>query len=144
MKSGCLAALLMASALAGCAGEAANPSLTAPKVVVQDKPDGNVTIFVHSAFGERVYDWISVSVDNRTLENRTLVFSWEGSIPQRAFFMDVRAGAQGQLYDLRATVALDVVQERATVAFLEPDGDWTEPREFGLPFERILDRRTPQ
>ena len=59
------AAMFVAALVSGCAGGTpGNPNLLAPKLVVQPRPDGNVTLFVHGAFREQSYDWLKLSVDN--------------------------------------------------------------------------------
>lgn len=130
------------AALAGCTGnEPANPNLAAPKVLVQPRPDGQVTLFVHSAFGERSYEWLHVAVDNVTLVNRTYGFSVEETVAPAGFFLAVSAQAGQQLYETRARIDLDVAEERAVVSFQEADGKWSEPRPYSLPFGTILERR---
>lgn len=142
MKAGWTAVLVLAAALAGCAGEAANPNLAAPKAVLHLWPDGNVSLYVHSAFGERSYEWIRVSVDNQTLVNRTDAYSWEGVMPGHGFYLEVEARNGTALYELRARVDVDAGDGDALVATLDPDGEWSEPRKLSRPpFELFLQRR---
>lgn len=135
-----LASLLLAG-LGGCttSGGGTNPNLLAPKLVVQPRHDGNVTLFVHGAFRDESYDWLRVSVDNVTVLNRTSAFSAEEDIASRGFFVDVTAVAGLQLYQTRARVDVNDTAERVRVSFLQEDG-WTDAKSFGFPFEHILDR----
>lgn len=145
MKPGWVMMVLLACLAAGCTtGEPANPNLAAPKVVVAPRDDGTLTLFVHSAFGERMYDFIEVRIDNETRGNRTRAFSWEAEVPEDGFFLEVVAGSGAQLYEIRARVDVAPDGEKALVAFHDAAGsgdDWSEPRSYALPFERILERR---
>lgn len=137
-----LALLVLAGGLAGCAtgdGTGGNPNLLAPKVVVHPRPDGNVTVFVHGAFREQLYDFVAVRIDNASVTNRTWVLSAEVDAPKDGFFLEVEAGAGETFYRSRARVDINWTAERARVAFLTDEG-WGEPRAFGLPFEHIVDR----
>lgn len=135
--------VLLGAALSGCAGgsDTGNPNLVAPKVVLALRADGNLTLYLHSAFGEHRYDWLEVRVDNATIANRTSAFSLEESTNATGFFLDVAAEAQGQLYQYRARV--DLARAGATenlrVATVDDEGTWSEPRSFGLPYQQILD-----
>jgi hypothetical protein len=143
MKGAWVMALLAAIALAGCGTQPANPSLAAPKLVVAARPDGNATVFVHSAFGERAYEWIAITVDNQTMVNRTSAFSVETSLTT-GFYLEVAAQAGDEVYVLRARVDVFAPEERASVSLVDPQGEWPKEAEsFGLPFERLLDRRAP-
>jgi hypothetical protein len=136
-------ALLLVAALSGCAtGEPGpNPNLAAPKLLVAARADGNFTVYLHAAFGERAYDWLSIAVDNRTVANRTAAYSLEDTVNGTSFFLDVGASSSGQLYEYRARV--DVLPatsgDRVRVATLDADGTWSDPRTFSLPLEQILD-----
>lgn len=143
MKAGLFVALLAAAAAAGCAdGGSPNPSLAAPKLVLQARADGSVTIFIHSTFGERLYEWISLASDNATINNRTQVFSLEESVDQPGFFAEATAGTQRETYTLRARFDVDAAEEQVLVSFHDDKGEWSkEPEAFGLPFERVLNRR---
>ena len=146
MKVAFLAAtLLLGAALAGCtAGDPANPNFLAPKVLLQPRPDGNVTIYVHSAFGEHDYDWMDLRVDNVSVANRTHAFSMEEDVASTGFFLTVRAGAGGEVYELTGRVDVDPSRQKARVSFLDKEGRWDDPRSFNLPLERILDRVTDE
>lgn len=140
VKAGGLLALLVA--LAGCAGPdggGANPNLLAPKVVVGARPDGNVTVFVHGAFREQIYNWVLVRVDNATLSNRTWTFSSEERVDRAGFFLEVEAGTADALYRSRLRVDVDAAEDRVRIAFLGEEG-WDDPRQYGVPFEHIVDR----
>lgn len=145
VKAVSLASVLLGATLAGCAvdGDPANPNLLAPKVLLQPRSDGGVTVFVHSAFGDHDYDWMTLAVDNVTVANRTQAFSLEERIPSTGFFLTVRAGAGEQVYEMRGRVDVDPSGERARVALLDGDGEWDDPRTFNLPMERILGRAAP-
>lgn len=139
-----LSLLLVVAALGGCTtGEPAspNPNLAAPKLVVAARDDGNFTVFVHAAFGERAYDWLSLSLDNRTVANRTTAYSLEQQVNGTGFFLDVGAATQGQLYAYRARVEILPAAngDRARVSTLDEQGRWSDPRTFNLPLEQILD-----
>lgn len=137
--------LLATAPLAGCAGgEPANPNLAAPKLVLQARPDGSVALFIHGAFSERLYDWISLAVDNVTIANRTLAFSLEETLPAAGFYFEASAGTPRETYTLRGRVDLDAEDERVSVSFRDPLGEWSDAQTFGLPFERLLSRRAPE
>lgn len=139
VKVGALVAI--AITLSGCfAGNGGNPNLGAPKLVVQPRTDGNVTVFVHGAFREQLYDWISLSVDNESAENRTQAFSLERVVESDGFFVDARALLNDQLYEAKARLDVNWTAERLLVATLDLDGEWREPRSFSLPYEHVLDR----
>jgi len=140
MKGWGVPLLLLAAVLSGCAGgdsTTTNPNLLAPKLQLAARPDGNATVYVHSAFGEHVYDWIELKVDNRTVANRTSAFSLEERVNSTGFFLDVSGAAQGQTYAYRARV--DVVADKLRVSALGSDGAWADPKTFTLPFAQILD-----
>lgn len=142
MKASLVVALLAAAAASGCAGgESTNPNLVAPKLVLQARPDGGVTVFLHAAFGEHLYDWIGLRADNATINNRTSAFSLEETVNRTGFYLDVAAGTPRETYTLRGRVDVDPAEDRALVAFHQDDADWSDPQEFGLPFERVLTRR---
>ena len=131
----------VAIALSGClAGSGGNPNLLAPKLVVQPRGDGNVTIFVHGAFREQLYDWISLGVDNQSVENLTQAFSLERVVDSDGFFVDVRAFTNDQLYEAKARLDVNWTAERVLVATLGLDGEWRDARPFSLPYEHVLDR----
>lgn len=142
VKTGVILALLAAAVLPGCAGTdggTPNPNLLAPKVVVHARPDGNVTVFVHAAFREHLYDWVLVRVDNATLSNLTWAFSSEERVDRAGFYLEVEAGTQDALYRSRARIDVDAADERARVAFLDDEG-WQDAKQYALPFEHIVDR----
>ena len=142
MSARALALILLAGVLSGCAGGdggGGNPNLLAPKLVVQQRPDGNVTVFAHGAFREQLYEWMSISVDNESLTNRTWAYSLEEVVNGTGFFVEVEAGTEDARYLVQARIDVNETAERVRVAFLE-DAEWAEARVFGLPFEHILDR----
>lgn len=136
--------LLLGTLLAGCSDDPANPNLLAPKVLVQARPDGNATVYVHSAFGEHDYDWISLGVDNQTVRNVSGVFSLEENVPGSGFFLHVRAAANDEQFEVRGRVDLEPDRRRARVSFLDPEGEWDGPRSFDLPFTTVLGRVRPE
>lgn len=143
MKAAWIVALLATVALAGCAAQPANPSLSAPKLVVAARPDGNATVFMHSAFGERAYEWISLSADNQSLTNRSSAFSVEASLLS-GFYLDAAAQAGEEVYVLRARIDVFAAEERASVSLVDSEGKWPDEAEsFGLPYEHLLERRAP-
>lgn len=135
--------LLLAAALSGCTGESAGPSpnFVAPKLVLAARDDGNLTLFVHAAIGERAYDWLSLSVDNASVVNRTSAYSLEESVNGTSVFVTVSAMSGDQLYAWRGHVEVLPVPgaERARIARLDDEDVWSEPRLYSLPFEQILD-----
>lgn len=141
MKATWFVVILIAASLGGCAGGGGveNPNLLAPKLVIQPRPDGSLTVFVHGAFREQVYDWIRVSVDNTTASNRSFVFSSEEIVQASGFFVEVETHLGLQSYVMRARVDTDAAGERLLVSFLEAD-DWADVRPYTLPFEYVLDR----
>lgn len=142
MRGSWVALIVAAAALAGCAGgEPANPNLAAPKLVMQTLTGGEAVIFVHAAFGERMYDWIVLLIDNETLTNRTAAFSLEETVPTGSFFFEAEAGTPRERYALRGHAMVDPVDERVRVAFVNEDGAWSDAQNFGLPFERVMTRR---
>lgn len=142
MKVASLAPLVLGAVLAGCTlgGDSANPNLLAPKILLDAPRDGNATVYVHSAFGEHDYEWLTLQADNVTLANRTGAFSLEERVPSGGFYLSVRVGASGQVYEMRGRVDLDPARQKVHVAFHDGAGAWDEPRTFSLPFERLLDR----
>lgn len=142
MKASLVAALLAGALAAGCVGdEPANPNLAAPKLVVQARPDGGASVFVHGAFGDRLYEWVSVAIDNVTLENRTSAFSVEEQVNATGFYIDAAAGTAQETYSLHARIDVDPVEERVIVSLVNEKEEWDDPQSFGLPFERVLTRR---
>jgi len=143
MRVGWIAMVVAAVAWAGCAGgEPANPNLAAPKLVIAHRADGNATVFLHSAFGERVYDWIHLEIDNATLVNETSTFAVE-EIVGPGFYVEASAQFGEALYELRARVDVFRVEERASVALVDADGEWAKEAEsFDLPYERLLEPRS--
>lgn len=140
MKAAALAAVVVAALLAGCAaGEPSNPNLMAPKMILRAHDDGSVTVYVHSAFGERDYDLLALTVDNATFQ-RAEAFSIEERIPDQDFFLGVRAMAYGQAYEIRGQVLVDEDRERVRILLLDEKGDWEPARTYNLPYERILER----
>lgn len=137
-----MALLALAAALSGCVSDdPANPNLAAPKVVVQARPDGDVTLYVHGAFGERLYEWLTLRVDNVTVTNQTNRFSLETTTPARGFFLEVAGESGEQLYESRARVDIDPTGQRAVVSSLDAKGKWGDERSYSLPFGTILERR---
>ncbi|MFA5862305.1 MAG: hypothetical protein WDA16_11485 [Candidatus Thermoplasmatota archaeon] len=133
-------AVLLVAGLGGClsSGGGTNPNLLAPKLVMQPRPDGNVTLFVHGAFRDASYDWLSISVDNVTISNRTDAFSTEETVAVPGFFVEVTAATALQVYQSRARVDVDMTTERVRVSFLQENG-WTEAKSYAYPFEHILE-----
>ncbi|MEA3200692.1 MAG: hypothetical protein QOE90_2120 [Thermoplasmata archaeon] len=135
--------LLVLAALSGCTGQSgvANPNLQAPEIVLAPRPDGNFTVYVHAAFGDRAYEWLSLSLDNRTVVNRTHAYSLEEAINGTSFFAVVSAAAGDQLYDWRARVEIVPSEgtEHARIARLGETNEWGEPRTYSLPYTQILD-----
>lgn len=142
MKAVWLLALLIGASLAGCTAQPANPSLAAPKLVIGSRPDGNATVFIHSAFSERAYEWIAIAIDNETRENRTDAFSIELNL-QPGFYMDASAGWKSEVYQLRGRVDVFAKEERASVSLVSGDDTWaTQAESFGLPYQHLLERRS--
>jgi hypothetical protein len=137
-------ALLLALLVGGCTsgGGGRNPNLLAPKVVVDPRPDGNVTLFVHGAFRDQVYDWVSLSVDNATRANRTGAYSLEERVPAPGFFLDVQAAVGAQSYEARGRVDVLPSGDRVRVALLDKNG-WGDPKSYGAPYELVLDHPSP-
>lgn len=141
MKPGWVLLVIAGAALAGCAeGGSANPNLSAPKLVLHARAEGEVAVFIHGAFAERLYEWMSLRVDNETVLNRTVVFSLEHAIPSTGFFFEASAGTARESYGLSGRVDLLPASERVEVSFLDEDGEWSDAQSFGLPFERVLVR----
>lgn len=127
----------------GCLGsEPTNPNLLAPKVVLDMLPDGDIALFVHSAFGERRYDSITLALDNETIDTRSQAFSLEHRMNQTQFFLDVSARSGESEFRLRGAFDLNTTatQPRIDVSLLDSRTGWADERTYGLPFERILDR----
>ncbi|HUR69988.1 MAG TPA: hypothetical protein VM370_12140 [Candidatus Thermoplasmatota archaeon] len=142
MKAGFFVALLAAAALSGCTtGDTANPNLAAPKLVVAPRPDGNATLFIHSAFGERAYDWVTLRIDNETRLNRTASFSVE-EVLAPGFYLEAEAGLGEVVYTLRGRFDVFVPEDHVSVSLVDHDGAWPREAESQrLPFEHLLERR---
>ena len=133
------AAVVLAALVSGCAGgTAGNPNLAAPKLIVDARPGGNVTLFVHGAFRDQSYQWLNLTIDNRTSANRTDAFSLEETVPGPGFFVDLTALAGVQPYELRARIDLNQTGERVRFATLD-QGGWSEPKVYAVPYEHLLD-----
>src|SRR5205823_540389 len=99
---------------------------------------GNVTLFAHGAFREQSYEWLNLTLDNRSSLNRTSAFSLEQTVQGLGFFLDLTALAGTQPYEARARVDLDPAGERVRVSLLDADG-WSDPKVYGVPYEHLLD-----
>lgn len=141
VKVGATLALVVAALSAGCAEEA-NPHLLAPKLVIHALEDGNVTLYVHGAFQDRLYDRLALSIDNETVESREGSFSLERRVAATGFFAEVAAWTGAQEYRARVRVDVDPPEARARVAALDGDGLWSDPETFALPYGRVLERVT--
>lgn len=139
MRRGWALSLLGAALLAGCAS--GNPNTLAPKLVVDAREAGGLTVFVHSAFGERAYDRLQVRLDNATTLGRVDAFSLEEPLDRSGFYLEVEATLETETYEVRGRVDLLPDGESVSVAFVDGEGRWADAREFSLPFERILERR---
>lgn len=136
-----LTALIVAAALAGCTrAEPVNPNLLAPKMVLNVDDAAQPVIFVHSAFGERVYDRIEVAINNSTLRTVEERYSLEQNLDLTNSFLEVRASHGESEYAFRGDVSLEDDGERLQVVELRPNGEWSEPRSYNLPYATILDR----
>lgn len=132
--------VLAASVLAGCNAGNANPHLLAPKLLVQPHRDGNVTLFVHGAFGERLYESLDLSVENVSVLERTDAFSLETKVGAPGFFVEVVTEVDGERYWLRARLDVDHGADRVRVVPLGNSGGWGESESYALPYERIIER----
>lgn len=142
VKVGLVLAVLAAAAAGGCTAGDANPHLLSPKLVVRAEDDGGVTIYVHSAFGDRVYDRITLSVDNATVATRVDAFSLETSVAKAGFFVVVAAALEEERYRLQARLDVDAESGRAVLVVVDDEGDWGEAETYGLPYERVVERVT--
>ncbi|HEX2022216.1 MAG TPA: hypothetical protein VHH36_05850 [Candidatus Thermoplasmatota archaeon] len=136
------AAVILAATLAGCAQDA-NPHLIAPKLVLAPLEDGNLTLYVHGAFQDRMYDRIELSIDNQTPIVREDAFSLETRLPASGFFLRVTAWAAESRYEARARVDVDAADERVVIAELDEDAQWASPSSYALPHERVIGRVAP-
>lgn len=144
MKVGVSIALLLASiGFAGCTASEANPHLLAPKLVVHPQDDGNVTLYVHSAFGDQMYSHMALGVDNVTIATRADAFSIETRVLSEGFFVEVTTTTDTELYHLRARIDLDVGEKRVRVVPLSETDIWAEPHVYSLPYERLIERVVP-
>lgn len=135
--------VLVAAGFSGCAGgeiSGQNPNQLAPKFMLQQRPDGNVTVFVHGAFRDLLYEWIAIRVNNATVVNRTWSFSTEQRVDATGFFLEVEAEAEDVLYRARARIDVNETDERVRVSVLDEEAGWDDPRPYGLPFTHVLDR----
>ena len=137
MRASWLAVLLACVALGGCSDNA-NPSLAAPKLVLAPREDGRVEAFLHAAFGERLYERLELAVDNATVAAEEDVFSLERTLDNASFYFEVTALTDREEYALRGHASLLREDEQFEIAFHGLDGEWTEPQDFGTPFERVL------
>lgn len=133
-------AVIAAAAAGGCTAGDANPHLLSPKLVVRAEEDGGVTLYVHSAFGDRVYDRITVLVDNATVATRVEAFSLETTVAQPGFFVEVAAALEDERYRLQARLDVDAEGGRALLVTLDEQGEWGDVESYGLPYERIVER----
>ena len=135
--------LLVASPWTGClSGDPANPNIAVHKMLVSERDDGNFTVYVHSQFGEHMYDWIDVRIDNVSVANRSEVFAWEGTIPANGVFVEIVANSGESLYATAVRIDFDPLDDRVLVAVLDPKDGWSNARDYGLPYGRILQRRS--
>lgn len=139
-EAGVAATMLVAVLMAGCSAGTANPHLLAPKLVVFPLKDGNVTLFVHAAFGERMYESLTLAVDNSTIATREEAFSLETTVASAGFFVEVTTRSTDETYHLRARVDVDHGNERVRIVLLEDAGVWGPADTYSLPYERIIER----
>ena len=135
-----MAALAFSAALAGCSASEANPHLLSPKLLIHAQEDGNVTLYVRSAFGERQYDRLELGLDNVTVATRVDAFSLETKVAADGFFLEIAAHAGSETYRLRARVDVDGDDRRVRIVALDPEGSWQGEDTYSLPYERILER----
>lgn len=142
MKASWVALLLAGVALAGC--NDANPSLAAPKLVLAPREDGKVEVFIHAAFGERLYERLRFRVDNMTVADEIGVFSVERTLDNTSFYFEAIAETARETYQLRGRASLQPEDDQFRIAFHAQDDGWTDPQDFGTPFERVMSlRETP-
>lgn len=140
MKAGWLAVLVAAVALAGCTDNA-NPGLAAPKLVLAPRQDGGIEIFIHAAFGERLYDRLTLVIDNESLASDAEVFSVERTLSKTSFYFDATAQTPRETYGVRGQAALQPQEDQFEIAFHADDGTWTDPEDYNAPFERVMSVR---
>lgn len=137
MKAGWLAVVVAAAALGGCTDNA-NPGLAAPKLVLAPRQDGGIEIFIHAAFGERLYERLTLAIDNESLANDVDVFSVERTLPKTTFYFDATAQTARETYGVRGHATLEPQGEQFEVALHADDGTWTDPEDYNAPFERVM------
>ncbi|HVL47451.1 MAG TPA: hypothetical protein VM889_02740 [Candidatus Thermoplasmatota archaeon] len=128
--------------LAGCAeAPVTNPNLHAPKLVLDRTVDNMTELYIHSAFGERAYDQITIALDNETLGQRSFGYSLDLTTPATRFFLTATVRSGESRFAWNGMVDLDVDRDRVSIApWLEKKNVTEEPRTFALPFEMILDK----
>lgn len=134
----------LAGALSGCTqAPATNPNLLAPKLVIDYTVDGRTELYMHSAFGERAYDNLTVTLDNVTLARRTFGFSLDVTTERTAFFLSAYARAGASRFSWQGQVVLSPVNDTLAVVPWAEDGPLGE-RTGGLPYEILLENaRSP-
>lgn len=140
---GLLLALVLVGAgpLAGCTrAENVNPNLLAPKLVLDVTLHGDPLVYVHSAFTERAYDRIELSLDNASRRTAQYAYSLEERLNVTGAFLEVNVRSGESRFKFRGTFDIGPDSERVRVTVLDEKGEWADPRTFHLPFERILER----
>lgn len=147
-----LPSLLVAGCLQPGAPQTAPPVTTnplPPSLLLDRTPNGTLQVYVHAKQGNVRYDFINLTERNDFQPNLTWV---SRTTPhEAAYAVDVDLGAA------RANLTVDVVQGDARMTWsarvalnetarpatlrvetLEEHGVYATPREFPLPFERLL------
>lgn len=131
---------MLTALAAGCTAGTTNPHLLAPKLVIFPQQDGNVTLYVHAAFGERMYESMELAVDNSTIATRADAFSLETKVASDAFFVEVTTRSIDETYHLQARVDVDRPTARVRFVPQQETGEWGAPDTYSLPYERIIER----
>ncbi len=143
-RAGGLALLLaLVAPLSGCTGngEPTNPNLLVPKLVFDLLPSGEALVYLHSAFGDRRYDSMSIELDNVTVAQATNAYSLEHRFPPGSFHLRALASSGNATFRIEALFN-DVTpgDVKIIVALADESGTWSDARTYGLPMERILHR----
>lgn len=140
--------LLAPLLLAGCTQPGASPPPTPgplpPSLLVDRALQGTLQLYVHAKQGNVRYDFINLSVENATLLIRASAYAVDHTLPEAAAHVEVEAVDAGVVYHWAARVALNETARPTSLIVETWDGEegYSFPREFALPYEKLLPRES--